>query len=107
MRILVVVQHAGAVHRRRNRRGGVGEHRHLLVERLDQGHAEAFVLAGAQEQIGDLVEGHQFFVRHMADEVDVRRAERRRQLVERRQIPLESALGADNQQPRSRVEDVW
>jgi len=39
----------------------------------------------------------------MTDEVNVRRPERRRQLVERRQIPLESTLGADNQQPRSRV----
>ena len=40
-RILVVEQHAGAVHRRRHGRRGIGEHRHLLVERFDQRHAEA------------------------------------------------------------------
>ena len=77
-RILVVEQHAGAVHRRRHRRRRVGEHRHLLVERLDERHAEAFVLARAQEQIGDLVEGDQLLVRDVADEVHVRSAERRR-----------------------------
>ena len=77
-RILVVEQHAGAVHRRRHGRRGVGEHRHLLVERLDQRHAEPFVLARAEEQIGDLVERDQLLVRDVADEVHVRRAERRR-----------------------------
>ena len=74
-RILVVEQHAGAVHRRRHRRGRVGQHRHLLVERFDQRHAEAFVLAGAQEQVGQLVVGDQLVIRDMADEVDVREAE--------------------------------
>ena len=67
-----------AVHRRRHRGGGVGEHRHLLVERLDERHAEALVLARAQEQVGDLVVGDQLFVGHVADEVHVGDAERRR-----------------------------
>ena len=74
-RILGLEQHARAVHRRRHRRGRVGEDRHLLVERLDDRHAEPFVLARAEEQIGGLVEGDQLFVRDVADEVDVRGAE--------------------------------
>ena len=78
-RILGVVEHAAAVHRRRHRGRGVGEHRHALVERLDDRHAEAFVLAGAQEQIGDVVERRQLLVRHVAEEVHVRRAEPRDQ----------------------------
>ena len=102
-RILVVVQDAGAVHRRRHGRGGVGQHRNLLVERLDERHAEALVLARAQEEIGDLVERHQFLVRDLPDEMDVGVAERRRQLVERRHVALEPALRADQEQPRPRV----
>ena len=35
-RILGVVEHAAAVHRRRHRRGRVRQHRHALVERLDR-----------------------------------------------------------------------
>ena len=62
-RVLVVEQHAAAVHRRRNRRGRVGEHRHLLVERFDERHAEALVFARAQEQVGDVVVGDQLLVR--------------------------------------------
>ena len=77
-RILVLEQHAGAVHRRRHGGRGVGEHRHLLVERLDDRHAEAFVLAGAEKQIGDVVEGDQLLVRDVADEVHVRRRRARR-----------------------------
>ena len=63
------------------------------------------MLACAQEEIGDLVERDQFLVRHVTDEVDVRGIQRGRQLVERRQVPLEPALRADNQQPRSRVDE--
>ena len=62
-RILRVVQHAAAVHRRRHGGGRVGEHRHALVERLDDRDAEAFVLAGAEEEIGDVVERGQLLVR--------------------------------------------
>ncbi len=57
-----VVQHAAAVHRRGNGRRGVGEDRHALVERLDERHAEAFVLAGAEEHVGDVVERRQLLV---------------------------------------------
>ena len=78
-RILRVVEHAAAVHRRRHRRRRVGEHRDALVERLDERHAEAFVLAGAEEQIGDVVERRQLLVRDLPEEVHVGRAEPRDQ----------------------------
>ena len=77
-RVLVVEQHAGAVHRRRHGGRRVREHRHLLVERLDERHAESLVLARAQEQIRDLVVGDELLVRHVAGEVHVGVAERRR-----------------------------
>ena len=44
---------------------------------LDERHAEALVLAGAEEQIRDVVERGQLLVRHVAEEVHVRRAEPR------------------------------
>ena len=103
--ILDLEQDAGAVHRRRNGSRRIREDRHLLVERLDERHAEALVLARAQKEVGTFVKRNQLFVRHVADEMDVRDAERRNQLVQRREIVLEPALRADQQQPRSRVED--
>ena len=61
-RILVVEEHAGAVHCCRHRRRRVRDHRHLLVEGLDDRHAEAFVLAGTQKDVGDIVKRHQLLV---------------------------------------------
>ena len=60
--ILVVEQDAGAVHSVGHRGGGVGEHRHLLIERLDKRNTESFVLAGAQEEVRDVVVRHQLFI---------------------------------------------
>ena len=99
--ILGSVEHAAAVHRRRDRRGRIGHDRHPLVERLDQRHAEPLVLAGAQEQIGDVVERRQLLVRHVAEEMDVRCAEPGDQRGEQLEVALEAAVGADQQQPRS------
>ena len=104
-RIAILEQHAGAVHGRGHRGRGEREHRHLLVERLDDRHAEALVLAGTQEQIGDVVEGDQLLVGDVADEVHVAGAEPADQLVERSEVALEPALRADQQQARPRVED--
>ena len=101
--ILVGVEHAAAVHRRRNRRRGVGDDRQADVERLHQRHAEALVLAGAEEQVGDLVAGGELGVRDVAEEVDVVRAEVRDQLLQHREVALEARRRADQQQPRPRV----
>ena len=51
----------------------VGQHRDLLVERLDERHAEPLVLARAQEEVGDVVVRRQLLVRDVAEEVHVRR----------------------------------
>ena len=48
-----VVQNAAAVHRGRHRGRRIGQDRHALVERLDERHAEPFVLARAEKQIGE------------------------------------------------------
>ena len=88
--ILVGVEHAAAVHRRRDRRRRVGDDRQADVERLHQRHAEPLVLAGAQEQVGDLVVGGELGVRHVAEEVDVVRAEVRDQLLQHREVALEA-----------------
>ena len=98
-------EHAGAVHRRRHGRRGIGQHGHLLVERFDERHAEAFVLAGAQKQIGDVVVRDELFVGHVPDEMHVRAAELLDQMMQRRQVALEHAEDADNQQARPRVEE--
>ena len=82
----------------------VGEHRHLLVERLDERHAEALVLARAQEQVGHLVVGDELRVRDVADEVDVANAQLLDEVVQRRQVALEQAEDADDQQAGARVE---
>ena len=102
-RILGVVQHAAAVHRRRHRRRGVSEDRDLLVEALDERDAEALVLAGAQEEVRHVVQRGELLVRDVAEEVDVRRAEPRDQRVQHRQVFLEAAVGADQQQSRARI----
>ncbi len=81
-RILVRIQNAGAVHRRGHRRRRVGEHRHAHVKRFDQRHAEALVLAGRYEDVGDLVVGRQLFVRDVADEVHVAAVEAGDEFVE-------------------------
>ena len=73
-----VVQHAAAVHRGRDGRRGVRQHGDALVERLDQRHAESFVLAGAEEQVGDVVQRRQLLVGDLAEDVDVVDAERAR-----------------------------
>ena len=78
------IEHAAAVHRRRHGRGGIGEHRHALVERLDDRHAEAFVLARAQKQIGDVVERRQLLVGDLAEDVHVAHAEPRDERVQLR-----------------------
>ncbi len=103
-RILAVVEDAAAVHRRRHCRGGVGHHRHAHVEGLHQRHAEAFVLAGAEEHVGNLVVGGQLFVGDMAKDVDVGGADAGDEVVQHRQVALEPAVRADQQQPRARVE---
>ena len=41
------------------------------MKRLDQRHAEAFVLACAQEQVCGVIEGGQRFVGDLAQDVDV------------------------------------
>ena len=71
-RILAVIEDAAAVHRGRHGRGRVGQHRHAHVERFHQRHAEALVLAGAQEHVGDVVIGRELLV------ADVARASARR-----------------------------
>jgi hypothetical protein len=63
------------------------------------------VLARAEEQVGGVVERDQLGVRDVPDEVDVRGAERVYEVMQRRQVAFEPALGADDQQPRTRVED--
>ncbi len=104
-RIAILEQHASAIHGGGHRGGGVGQHRHLLVKRLDDRNAEAFVFAGAEKQIGRLVEGHQLFVRDMTDEMHLRDTETADQLVQRRQIAFESRLRTHEQEPGSRIED--
>ena len=82
-RILVVVKNAAAIHGRRHGRRRIGQDRHLLVERFDERHAEALVLAGAQEQIGDVVVRDELLVGDMAGEVHVRQLELLDQVIER------------------------
>ena len=104
-RILVIEEHTGAIHRRRDSRRCVRNHRHLFVERLYDRDAEPLVLAGAEKDIGDVVERHELFVRNVPDEMDMFGVECRHQLVQRGNVSLESALGADEEQPRARVEE--
>ena len=101
-RIARVVQHAAAVHRHRHGRGRVGEDRHALVERFDQRHAEAFVLAGAEKQIRDVVERRQLFVRHLSEDVDIVHAQPRDELMELREVRVESAVRPRDDEPRVR-----
>ena len=103
-RILVVVEHAAAVHRRRHRGRGVGDDRHARVERLDDRHAEALVLAGAEKEIGDVVD------RRRAPRCETwprkwtsRAPEIGDQPLQHREIELEARVRADQQQPRPRV----
>ena len=103
-RVLVGHQHTGAVHRGGHRRGGVGNHRNAHVERFHQRHAETLVLARAQKRIGHFVVGDQLLVRHLTEEMNVGRADRRDEAVQHRQVALEAALRADEQQPRARIE---
>ena len=74
------------------------------MEGFDQWDAEALVLAGAQKQIRDIVVRRQFLVADVPAEVHVGRAQRRHQLVQHCQVLLESAMAADQQQARMRVE---
>ncbi len=72
-RVLRVVENARAVHGRRHGGRGVGQHRHALVERLDQRDAEPFVFARAQEHVRHVVERRQLLVGDVAQEMHVRR----------------------------------
>ena len=91
-RILGVVEHAAAVHRCRHGGGRVGEHRHAFVEPLDQRHAEALVLAGAQEQIGHVVQRGELLVPHVSEEVHVGCTEPRYQLLQHGEVFFEPAV---------------
>ena len=82
----------------------IGHDRHAHVKRLDQRHAESFVLARAEEHVGELVIRHQLFVAHVAEEVDVGGADARDELLEHRDVALEAAMRSDEQQPRARIE---
>ena len=97
--ILCLIKDACPIHGRRHGGRCVGEHRYFHVERFDQRHAEPFVLAGTQKEIGDLVEGNQLLVRHVTDEMHVIGTERSGEVVERREIPFESRVSADDDQP--------
>src|SRR3954471_218954 len=90
--VLRLVEHAAAIHGGRHRGCRISEHGDLLVEALDDRNAEAFVLAGAQEQIRHVVERGQFLVRHVTEEMDVGRAEPRDQPVQHREVLLEAAV---------------
>ena len=72
---LSVTRTPRAVHRRRHGRRGVGDDRHAHVKRFHQRHAEALVLAGAEEDVGHLVVGDELFVRYVTEEVHVGRAD--------------------------------
>ena len=85
-------------------RGGVRDHRNLLVERLDDRHAEAFVRARAEEEIGDVVVGRQLRVGHVPGEVHVRHAEPRARADAASRGTSRSRHTTHQQQPRPRVE---
>jgi hypothetical protein len=55
------------------------------------------MLAGAQEQVGDVVVRRQLLVADVPAEVDIGRAQRRHQLVQHRQVLLEAAVAAHKQ----------
>ncbi len=74
-RILCVEQDPRSVHRRGHGGRGVRENRHLFVEGFYQGHAEAFVFAAAEKQVGQFVVGNQLRVRDVAREMNVLEAE--------------------------------
>ena len=103
-RVLVVVEDARSIHGVGNGRGRVCQDRDLFVERFDDRHTEPLVLARAQEQVGDVVVGDELFVGYVAGKVHVAGAERRRQLMDRRQVALVAAVGADDQQAGPLVE---
>src|SRR5262249_32254829 len=86
-------------------RGREREDGDLLVEGLYDRHAEAFVLAGAEEEIRDLVKGHELLVGDMPDEMYVRRVERRREMIQRGEVALASAVGADDDEAGGGIED--
>ena len=94
-RILVVIENAGAVHGGGNRGGGIGQHRHAHVERLDQRNAEPFVLARAQEDIRQLVVRRQLRIADVAEKVHVGHAQAIDQVLEHPDIALEAAVRAD------------
>ena len=102
-RIARVVQHASPIHRRGNGSSGVRHHRHALVERLDDRDAEPLVLARAEEQISDVVQRSQLFIRDVPEKVDVGCFETRDELVQHRQISFEPTVRTDEQQPRPRI----
>src|SRR5262245_62149647 len=62
------------------------------------------MLARTQKEIGNLVKGNQLAVRYVTNEMHVIGTERSGEVVERREIPFESRVGANDDKARSSVE---
>ena len=63
------------------------------------------MLAGAQEQIGELVVRNELLIRYLADEVHVGDVQPADEIHERREVTLEEAEDADDDQPAPGIEE--
>ena len=75
----------------------MSDHRQALVERLKQRDTEPFVLAGAEKNVGDVVEGNQLGICDLTNEIDIGCAQSRGEVVEHCQVIFESCVRADDE----------
>ena len=85
-RVFRGVEYAGAVHGGGHRGRRVGHHRHLLVEGLHDGHAEALMCAGTKKEVRNFVVRRELGVGDMSGELYARCAQIGDELVQHREI---------------------